>query len=174
MRYFDKVLVLFIAFGAACYSPVYPEGKLCAPDGSCPGDFICTEQFFCLSPEQVGDEPPPDLPPIEPTFPPDLYGLQCFDQGECPEGMGCYVDRTMGEWGFCTPICGTPEGNTSDALCEYVNPGRGTTSCLLGDNPENFPPMFCATLCAEDGICPFELVCAVDEFYGLPMCKSPF
>lgn len=160
---------------SACYSPTYPEGRICAPDGTCPGDLVCDVNFLCFSPENAGEVIPPD-PPFPPDFPRDSYGRLCFEEGGCPDGLTCFIDpRDPDRIGFCTPMCVDFEGDINEEICQYVDPGQGTTMCgVIYDLETGEPPGFCATFCQEGTECPQELVCAFDEQYGTTMCKVPF
>lgn len=175
MQRFYKSLLPALALLCACYSPDYPEGRTCAPDGSCPGDLMCDQFFQCLSPEFVDVTIPPD-PPFPPEFPPDAYGLYCLDEAECEPGLSCYRDPLgINPVGFCTPVCGGFDGAIRQEICDYVDPGNGMTSCGLVNDPQTGgPPIMCSTFCEGDQVCPPGLECLFTEAWGAFMCQPPF
>ena len=168
LRKFATQAIAIVSLAASCYSPIYPEGRQCAPDGSCPGDLVCDQFFQCLSPELVQE-------PIEPTFPPNLYGQLCWEGDFCAEGMDCFIDYNNGfSQGFCTPVCGDGSGMTNEEVCQFVDPGFGATHCLLSEYPPELPPMYCATECDVSGLCPDQLECMYDDWFGISICKPSF
>ena len=159
---------------AACYAPDYPEGRICAPDGSCPGDLVCDVNFLCFSPENASVVVPPEPPIPPPDLPPDAYGQPCFDTRDCFDGMHCYIDFESGQQGgFCTAVCGDGNGNVNEDICRYFDQGLERTFCFLSDDLNNFVPMYCGTVCDNGQACPWELICQEHPFFG-PICTSSF
>ena len=165
-----RLLILASLLAAGCYAPDYPDGRPCSPDGSCPGDLVCDRSFLCLSPELVGDEPPPDPLP-EPI---SSYGAFCGEGNPCLDGLICYFDpNDAAGLGFCTPQCGDGSGAVDDGVCLFISNSPGA-QCVFSES-RDLGPMFCGTLCAQgdDQACPAGLECREDEWVGALVCQVP-
>lgn len=123
------------------WSPPPPlEAQLGKP---CPGDGDCIDRSGWLMCLKVAD------------FPPFCATSNCVQQGECPEGWGCWLDPTTDPSDpkyICLPtpheLCEpcTMDSECLDTLgrCVEMNEGGGS---------------FCTAACGDDGACPEGYVC---------------